>query len=90
MANFKIINADKLDAAMTATANAIRAKTGSEAEIEWDYENDTGFASAVAAITGDSGGVHRCPRAEPVSIFRYNTLIEATMSWVATAVEAEA
>jgi len=48
----KVIDSTQLDGAMTATANAIRSKTGDAAQIPWDA--DTGFAAAVAAIpSGD-------------------------------------
>lgn len=40
----------KLLAGMTATADKIRQKTGSDALIPWDYENDKGFADAIDAI----------------------------------------
>lgn len=44
----KIIDSVKLDAAMNATADAIRAKTGGTADIPWNLS--TGFASAISAI----------------------------------------
>ena len=51
----KVIDSAKLDAAMAATANAIRSKTGDSASIEWAQE--TGFADAVSGIqTGGGGG----------------------------------
>ena len=48
----KIVDSAKLDAAMSASADAIRAKTGDAAKIPWD--KTSGFASAIAAIA--SGG----------------------------------
>lgn len=43
------------NAALTATANAIRTKSGSQATIEFDH--NTGFADAVDAIPTGSGGL---------------------------------
>jgi hypothetical protein len=55
MAYDKVIDSTKLDSAMTATADAIRGKTGGTAQIAWD--ETTGFASAVGEIeTGGGGG----------------------------------
>lgn len=55
MAYDKIVDSAKLDAALTATAGAIRQKTGKTNKIVWDA--DTGFKGAVDAIqTGESGG----------------------------------
>lgn len=48
MAYDKVIDSTKLDSAMTATANAIRAKTGGTANLEWN--ESTGFKNAVEAI----------------------------------------
>lgn len=48
MAYDKLIDSAKLDAAMNATADAIRAKTGNTADIPWD--ESTGFSSAISAI----------------------------------------
>lgn len=49
---YKIVNATELDGALSAEANAIRAKTGATDKIPWNAS--TGFASAIAAIS--SGG----------------------------------
>jgi hypothetical protein len=49
MAYDKIIDSARLDAAMTATADAIRAKTGGGDKIDWKETN--GFADALDAIT---------------------------------------
>lgn len=69
MAFDKVIDSTKLDTGMSATANAIRAKTGSRSPIEWD--EDTGFKSAVEAIS--SGGGVELPEltepAEPEEVF---------------------
>lgn len=69
MAFDKVIDSAKLDAGMTATANAIRAKTGGSSPIEWDEE--TGFKTAVEVIS--SGGGVELPElnelAEPEEVF---------------------
>ncbi len=46
----KIVDSAKLDAAMTASAAAIRAKTGDTAKIAWN--ETTGFSSAISQIKG--------------------------------------
>lgn len=51
---FKLINATKETACRTAEAEAIRAKTGGTAPLTYDFNNDKGFADAIAAIP--SGG----------------------------------
>lgn len=48
----EIVDASKLDECCTAEANAIRAKTGSSAQIAYDWVNSKGFADAIAAISG--------------------------------------
>ena len=48
----ELVDATKLDACCTAEANAIRAKTGSSAQIAYDWANSKGFADAIAAISG--------------------------------------
>lgn len=53
MADYKVVDAQQLDAGMTATANAIREKTGGSAPIAWDAAN--GFKAAVEEI--DERGV---------------------------------
>lgn len=50
MANDRLVDAAKLNAALTATADAIREKTGDTAPITFDYAADSGFADAVEAI----------------------------------------
>ena len=52
MAYDKVIDSAKLDAAMTATADAIRAKTGGTANLAWN--ESTGFKNAVEAIENKS------------------------------------
>lgn len=49
MSNYSIVP----DAALTATANAIRTKSGSQSSIEFDH--NTGFADAVDAIPSGGG-----------------------------------
>lgn len=52
-----VVNETKLNAAMTATADAIREKLGSEEQIPFDYNGGTGFADAVEAIPQGGGGI---------------------------------
>lgn len=56
MAYDKVVDSARLDGALTATADAIRGKTGSADGIQWDA--DTGFAAAVDAITGGTAGIY--------------------------------
>lgn len=53
MAFDKVIDSATLDAGMTATANAIRKKTGGTTPIEWDSSN--GFKAAVEVIDTEGG-----------------------------------
>lgn len=46
----KVVDSAQLNSALTAEANAIRAKTGESAKIPWNAT--TGFASAISAIEG--------------------------------------
>lgn len=55
MPNYKVVDTGRLDAAMTATADAIREKTSGTDPIPWNAE--TGFAEAVAGITGSGTAV---------------------------------
>ena len=48
MATYKLVDSDKLDAAMTATADAIREKTGSTDPIAWNAEK--GMSEAVEPV----------------------------------------
>lgn len=52
MAIDKAVDSAKLDAALTYTANRIRAKTSGTAQIAWDVQK--GFGDAVDAISGKS------------------------------------
>lgn len=54
MAFDKLVDSAKLDAALTATADAIRAKTGSTEPIPWDAE--TGFKTTVESMEVGGGG----------------------------------
>lgn len=49
MALDKLVDSTQLDGAMTATANAIRGKTGGSSQIAWDAS--TGFANEVSGIS---------------------------------------
>lgn len=51
---YKWVDESKLNAALTASADAIREKTGDTAQINFDMENETGFESAIEEI--ESGG----------------------------------
>lgn len=51
----KFIDETKEVACRTAEANAIRAKTGGSATIPYDFQNEKGFADAIAGIP--SGGI---------------------------------
>lgn len=55
MAYDKVIDSAQLEAAITASANAIREKTGDTALIQWLAEK--GFAEAIAAIEAGGEGV---------------------------------
>ena len=62
MGTKKIVDAERLNGAMTASADAIRAKTGGTAAIPWDM--DTGFAGTIGTIpTGGSD-----PVIQPLSV----------------------
>jgi len=63
MAYDKVIDSAKLDTAITATADAIRAKTGGTAKLAWN--ESTGFASDVGGIT--SGNTIPAERAATAS-----------------------
>lgn len=65
-----VVNETKLNAAMTATADAIRAKTGDSAQIPFDYNGGKGFADAVEAIPQGGGG----DPDESLSAFLGNTI----------------
>lgn len=55
MAYDKLVDSAQLDGALTATADAIRAKTSDTAPIAWDA--DDGFAAAVEGIADSAGTV---------------------------------
>lgn len=55
MAYNKAVDSAVLDSGLTATANAIREKTGDTALIQWMNEN--GFKAAVEAIEAGGGGI---------------------------------
>ena len=54
MAYDKVVDSAQLNAALTATANAIREKAGNSDACLWDAS--TGFASLIAAIQAGGGG----------------------------------
>ena len=62
MGTKKIVDAERLNDAMTASAEAIRAKTGGTAAIPWDM--NTGFAGAIGTIP--TGGYEHVIR--PLSV----------------------
>lgn len=66
MAYDKIVDSAKLDAAMTASADAIRAKTGDTAKITWD--ETSGFSSAIAQIKGKRQSKTVTPKASSQTI----------------------
>jgi len=79
MAYDKIIDSAKLDAAMTATADKIRAGTGNTAKIPWDESN--GFADSVPAaveqatpsISVSSGGLITASATQGAGIVKSGT-----------------
>ena len=86
MAFDTVVDAQQLDGAMTATANAIRKKSGSEEQIIWDQ--NTGFKAAVDALQM-SPAIASPPEEKEVNFFDYDgtllysfTLAEA---WALTA-----
>ena len=75
MGNYKIVNADRLDADLLAVANAIREKTGQSEPLPWP----DGYAEAIRAIekmdyTNEdailSGTIHGSYRNERVTVLR--------------------
>lgn len=54
---YKWVDESKLNAALTASADAIREKTGDTAQINFDMENETGFESAIKEIESGGGGM---------------------------------
>ena len=55
MPNYKMVDADALDGAMLATAEAIRTKGGTEELIAWN--KSTGYKEAIEAIKGGASGM---------------------------------
>ena len=55
MATYKTVDADLLDGALSASADAIRAKTGGADMIPFDMATATGFAEAISAISAGGG-----------------------------------
>lgn len=74
MAIDKAVDSAALDAGMTATANAIRAKSGGSASIAWDAAK--GFADAVAAIPTGGGGITLSPSALYAEIVSSGTQVQ--------------
>lgn len=66
MAYDKLIDSVKLDAALTASADAIRNKTGNSAKITWDEAS--GFSSAIAEIKGKRQSKTVTPKASSQTI----------------------
>lgn len=56
MAIDKAVDSAKLDGALKASADEIRAKTGDVGKVLFDLDNGTGFKAAIAAIQAGSGG----------------------------------
>ena len=59
MAYDKVIDSVQFEGALTATADAIRVKTGETEKIVWD--ETTGFSEAILAFTGTGSGGGRLP-----------------------------
>lgn len=51
----QIVDGDKLDRSLTATADRIREVTGESADIPFDYAGETGFAAAIPEGGGGGG-----------------------------------
>lgn len=69
-----IVDRDKLDAALTATASAIRVKTGGSGSIAFDMATDMGFKSAIDAIPTGGGGDWATPIIERTISGSYTNL----------------
>lgn len=72
MATYKIVDAERLDGALTASADAIRAKTGSVDQIPFDMENATGFAAAIAAVSTGGGASQEEVQEKDVNFYDYD------------------
>jgi hypothetical protein len=93
MAHDKLIDSAKLDGAMTATADAIRGKTGKTADIPWD--ESTGFASEIASITTETEPNLQAKTATPSTSAQtikpdsgYDGLSQVTVNAMPTATQA--
>ena len=67
MGTKKVVDAEQLDGAMTATADAIRKKSGTQAKILWEPEQ--GFMSAINAIPSGGGSM---PSVSPKEVNFYD------------------
>lgn len=89
----KIVDSAKLDGAMTATADAIRGKTGKTADIPWN--ESTGFASEIASITTETEPNLQAKTATPSTSAQtikpdsgYDGLSQVTVNAMPTATQA--
>lgn len=89
----KIVDSAKLDGAMTATADAIRGKTGKTADIPWN--ESTGFASEIASITTETAPNLQAKTATPSTSAQtikpdsgYDGLSQVTVNAMPTATQA--
>lgn len=57
MAIDKAVDSARLDGALKASADEIRAKTGDSGKVQFDLDGGTGFKAAIAAIEAGGGGV---------------------------------
>ena len=93
MAHDKLIDSAKLDGAMTATADAIRGKTGKTADIPWN--ESTGFASEIASIPTETEPNLQAKTATPSTSAQtvkpdsgYDGLSQVTVNAMPTATQA--
>lgn len=89
MALDRLVDNTKLNTALTATANAIRAKTGDNSQINFDYTTDTGFASAISDISRASSSsdailIVTVPTGSTVTMTKGGVTLTPTM-WVQAA-----
>lgn len=89
----KIVDSAKLDGAMTATADAIRGKTGKTADIPWN--ESTGFASEIASIQTETAPKLQSKSATPSTSAQtvkpdsgYDGLSQVTVNAMPTATQA--